>query len=304
MVVTARNEFAALLGSGKVTDLHACGAVPIDRLVSFARFEPFENGMSFRVDLQDAVLSGPLMLAMALSLLAGAVSFASPCVIPLVPGYMAYLAGLVGGATSIEGGVEGTALEKWKVASVAAMFVAGFSAVFAISIIMVLGLSDLLFRYEQVLQRLGGVVTVGMGFVFVGFAQPLQREVRIHRVPRLGVAGAPVLGAVFGLGWTPCLGPTLSGVTALVIGTTGEARTVARGLLVLTAYCIGLGLPFVLLALGMRSAVRWVQWLRQHTRKIQLAGGGMLICIGALLAFGWWERFVVHFQQFSGVSLL
>lgn len=133
---------------------------------------------------------------------------------------------------------------RWGVAGAAMLFVAGFTLVFAAGM---LGLSDLLITNERLLQRIGGVVTIAMGLVFLGFVPALQRDVRIHRVPRGSLTGAPVLGAVYRLGWTPCLGPTLTGVIALASGTQ-IGSTTARGIVLVLAYCANLGIPFVLLA--------------------------------------------------------
>jgi cytochrome c-type biogenesis protein len=177
------------------------------------------------------------------------------------------------------------------------LFVLGFSVVFTASVVTVLGIAERLVVNELVLQRVGGVVTMVMGLVFIGGVPALQRDLRIHLHPRLGprhVLGAPLLGAVFGLGWTPCLGPTLAGVTALAVGTPGGG--LARGVLLVAAYCLGLGLPFLLLALGARRAISAVSWLRAHVRGIQLAGGALLIVVGLLLVTGLWAEFVALLQ--------
>jgi cytochrome c-type biogenesis protein len=237
------------------------------------------------VGLSDLAISGPLLLAALVAVAAGAVSFASPCVLPLVPGYLGYLAGLVGGKPSEHGGV------RWRVVGATALFVLGFTVVFAAGVLVVLGLSDALLRNELLLQRVGGVLTVAMGLVFVGLVPALQRDVRIHRVPDAGVLGAPLLGAVFGLGWTPCLGPTLTGVVAVATGTQAGG-TLARGVLLVLAYCAGLGLPFVLLAVGAQRAVAAQRWLRRHVRAVQLAGGALLVIVGLLLVSGLWAELV------------
>ena len=231
------------------------------------------------VGLSDLAISGPLLLAALVAVAAGAVSFASPCVLPLVPGYLGYLAGLVGGGS------------RWRVAWATALFVLGFTVVFAAGVLVVLGLSDTLLRNELLLQRIGGVVTIAMGLVFVGLIPALQREVRLHHVPDAGVLGAPLLGAVFGLGWTPCLGPTLTGVVAVATGTQAGG-TLARGVLLVLAYCAGLGLPFVLLAVGAQRAVAAQRWLGRHVRAVQLAGGAMLVIVGLLLVSGLWADLV------------
>ncbi len=247
-----------------------------------------------RVDPTELAASGPLLLAVAVAALAGAVSFASPCVVPLVPGYLAYLAGVVGAeAPAVDAGEAGESRRgRWRVAGAAALFVAGFTVVFAAATLLILGVSGALTANQLLLQRVGGVVTVLMGLVFLGFVPSLQRDVRIHRVPRAGVWGAPALGAVFGLGWTPCLGPTLTGVLSVAISTQLGDGMVLRGAVLVLAYCFGLGLPFVLLALGARWAVRSAAWLRRHARGIQIFGGALLVVVGLMLVTGLWGQLV------------
>lgn len=245
------------------------------------------------VDPTALAVDGPLLVASGVALLAGVVSFASPCVVPLVPGYLAYLAALVGadappvkvtaGAPSEE--PEPKAAGRWRVVGAVGLFVAGFTVVFAGTIGSLVWLADALLVNEDLLQRVGGVLTIAMALVFIGLVPGLQRDVRIHRVPRIGLAGAPVLGAIFGLGWTPCLGPTLSGVLIIASSTGGTA---ARGFLLVLVYCLGLGLPFLVIALGARWTVRTSGWLRRHSRAIQLAGGGLLFVVGVLLVTGLW----------------
>ncbi|MPZ64795.1 MAG: cytochrome c biogenesis protein CcdA [Pseudonocardiaceae bacterium] len=264
--------------------------------------------------LTEFAISGPPLLATAVALLAGVVSFASPCVVPLVPGYLAYLAGLVGaevprtvpaaagaGARAPSAPATSTSpstTDRWRVAGAAALFVAGFTAVFTTTLLGSVAVTKALVLNELLLQRLGGVVMIAMGLVFAGLVPALQRDLRPHRLqqrlqqrlPTAGLAGAPLLGGVFGLGWTPCLGPTLAGVVALTVGTPGE--TVVRGTVLVLAYCAGLGIPFVLLALGAGHAVGALGWLRRHVRGIQLAGASMLILVGAALVTGLWAELI------------
>ncbi|TWF94931.1 cytochrome c biogenesis CcdA family protein [Saccharopolyspora dendranthemae] len=238
--------------------------------------------------------SGPLLFAAVIAALAGAISFASPCVVPLVPGYLAYLAGVVGADAPPVDEAESRENRRgrWRVAGAALLFVAGFSVVFAAGALLLLGVSDALIANEPLLQRIGGVVTVAMGLVFLGLIPALQRDVRVHRVPRAGMWGAPLLGAVFGLGWTPCLGPTLVGVISVAAGTDVDTGTALRGILLVLAYCVGLGVPFVVLALGARWAVRSAGWLRRRGRAIQIAGGVLLVVVGLLLVTGLWGELI------------
>jgi cytochrome c-type biogenesis protein len=154
----------------------------------------------------------------------------------------------------------------------------------------VLGMTTALITNQIVLQRVGGVLTIIMGLAFVGFIPALQRQARFAPRMLTTVAGAPMLGAVFALGWTPCLGPTLTGVITVASATDGAS--VARGVLLVIAYCLGLGIPFVLLAFGSSWAVGGLGWLRRHTRAIQIFGGILLILVGAALVTGVWNDFV------------
>ncbi len=239
----------------------------------------------------DLAVSGPLFLAALLALAAGAVSFASPCCLPLVPGYLGYLAGLVGAEPPQPGEPAMPAAGRRRTAGAALLFVLGFTAVFAATTMAVLGVSDALLANEDLLQRVGGVVTIAMGLVFLGLFPPLQRGRKLRHTPRDGLWGAPLLGAVYGLGWTPCLGPTLAGVIALASGTEAGPTTF-RGLLLITAYCLGLGVPFILLALGARWAVRATAWIRHRIRRVQQVGGALLLFIGLALVTGLWGEIV------------
>lgn len=276
--------------------------------------------------LTDFVISGPLLVAALLAALAGAVSFASPCCLPLVPGYLAYLTGLAANpapaqpptrrpsATSAEpagtvGTAEATASDptaddrtpshrrpdvmvgRARLVAAATLFSGGFTFVFTAESMSVLGLSDLLALNELLLQRVGGVITIVMGLAFVGLIPALQHQLRVHLTPRGGLIGAPLLGAVFGLGWTPCLGPTLAGVIALAAGTQAGPAT-WRGFVLVIAYGLGLGLPFIALAWGAGWAVRATGCLRRHTRAVQLTGGLLLLAVGLLLVTGLWGQFV------------
>jgi cytochrome c-type biogenesis protein len=235
--------------------------------------------------------AGPLLVALGVCVLAGLVSFASPCVVPLVPGYLSYLAAVVGvDEQPATGAVKAPPAGRWRVAGSAALFVAGFTTVFVLGTVAVLGMTTTLITNQLVLQRVGGVLTIVMGLVFVGLVPALQRQARFSPRQLTTVAGAPVLGAVFALGWTPCLGPTLTGVITVASAT--EGANVARGIALVIAYCLGLGIPFVLLAFGSAGAVAGLSWLRRHTRAIQIFGGALLIAVGVLLVTGVWNEFV------------
>jgi len=247
------------------------------------------------MNLDELTAGGPLLLAMAVSTLAGVVSFASPCVVPLVPGYLSYLAAVVGvdaapASTQAVPGALAVRGARLRVAGAAALFVAGFTAVFVLGTVAVLGMTTTLITNQVLLQRIGGVVTILMGLVFIGLVPVLQRDTRFTPRQLSTLAGAPLLGAVFALGWTPCLGPTLTGVIAVASAT--EGSNVARGVVLVVAYCIGLGLPFVLLAFGSARAVTGLGWLRRHTRTIQIFGGVLLILVGTALVTGLWNEFV------------
>ncbi|NNH75432.1 cytochrome c biogenesis protein CcdA [Nocardia uniformis] len=256
---------------------------------------------------QQTASSGPLLLALGACVLAGLVSFASPCVVPLVPGYLSYLAGLVGaeappvtvesakrgsagGVSTVLAEKEATNRGRMRVAGAAGLFVAGFTVVFVLATVTVFGTIQALNVNRELLQRIGGVVTIVMGLAFIGLIPALQRDTRMEPRRLSGVIGAPLLGAVFALGWTPCLGPTLSGVMAVSAGTDGT--TAARGVALIVAYCLGLGLPFVILAFGSATALRGVGWLRRNSRTIQVIGGILLVAVGIALVTGAWDQFV------------
>lgn len=230
-------------------------------------------------------MSGPLLLAAGVALLAGAISFASPCVVPLVPGYLAYLAALVGSDAPAVKPDEDRKKGRLAMVGAAGLFVLGFTVVFTAGFGGLVWLADALLLNQDLLQRVGGVLTIAMALVFLGLIPVLQKDVRSRRVPRGGLWGAPVLGAVFGLGWTPCIGPTLAGVTSLASASGGTA---ARGFLLVFVYCLGLGVPFLLIAFGARWAVGATDWLRRNGRTVQIVGGSLLLIVGVLLVTGLW----------------
>ena len=241
------------------------------------------------------VTDGPLLVAAGVAALVGLISFASPCVLPLVPGYLSYVTGLVGTgtrttATAAVGGGTATAVQtderspRGRMLAGAVLFVLGFTLVFVAFGAAFGGLGRLLLEYSDVLDRVFGVITIVMGLAFLGWLPFLQRTARISARPVAGLAGAPLLGIVFGLGWTPCLGPTLAAVNSLAYA---EA-TAGRGAFLGVAYCLGLGIPFVFVALGARWAMGATSFLRRHARTVTRIGGAVLVVVGILLVTGLW----------------
>jgi len=230
--------------------------------------------------VSDTIASGALPLAVGVALAAGLVSFASPCVLPLVPGFLGYVTGLS----------EGPRVRRTRSRTLAGafLFVVGFSVVFILGSIFITSVGRSLVEYRETLMRVGGVLVILLALVFLGVGGAwTQREVAIQWRPRAGLVGAPLLGAVFGLGWAPCTGPTLAAV--LTISASSVDPSVTRGVVLASAYCLGLGVPFLLIAAGLERAGRVSGWLRRHTRGVQLFGGGLLLAVGLLLVTGWWE---------------
>lgn len=237
--------------------------------------------------LAEVIFSGSMLAAAPVALVAGFISFASPCVLPLVPGYLGYLGGMVGADPA----GKGTGSRARLVLGVLG-FVAGFTAVFTIATMALTTIGLTLFRWQDVITRVLGVVVILMGVAFLGAMPFLQRERRLRVSPRAGVWGAPLLGIVFGFGWAPCIGPTLAAVQSLAVG--GANPT--RALILVLLYCLGLGLPFVLVALGMKTSKRMVAFLRRHRLLIMRIGGGLLILLGLALVTGLWSQWAGWLQ--------
>lgn len=239
------------------------------------------------------VLTGPMLAAVPIAALAGLVSFLSPCVLPLVPGYVGYVTGL-GGA----------ALQERKTSRVmigVALFILGFATVFvAISLAFSLA-GVLLGPWREILTRVMGVVVILAGIVFMGGFRMFQRDLRIESKPRAGLWGAPVLGMTFGLSWAPCMGPTFAAVLALstTFGIDGT-NTVWRGAALTLAYCLGLGVPFLIVALLIVKGAGRLRWVRDHQLLITRIGGAMLIVLGILLVTGLWTQWIFSLQGTIG----
>lgn len=237
------------------------------------------------MDVGQIVFSGQLLLALPIALLAGLVSFASPCVLPLVPGYLAY----VGGMSD-----PGAKRDRSRVLLGVALFVLGFAVVFVAYGAAFGALGLWLVRWQEVVIRVLGVLVILMGLVFIGQFSFLQRTIKPTWRPATGLIGAPLLGIVFGLGWTPCIGPTLAAISALSVGSGSPWRGALLGLF----YCIGLGIPFLLAALGFDWVAGSVAFLKRHIRVINIIGGALLVVIGILMATGLWTAMM---SQFLGV---
>jgi len=233
--------------------------------------------------INEVVSSGAILLALALAFAAGFLAFASPCVLPLAPGYVSFVTGLTG--SELADGDRG----RGRVLLGSVLFVIGFSVVFVSYGALFGGIGSVLLPYQDAINRVLGVLVIGLGLVFMGLIPGMQREWRIHVMPQWGVAGAPIIGFAFGLGWTPCIGPTLAAVQGLAFA----QASAARGAMLSLAYCLGLGLPFVLLALAFTRTARAVSFLRAHSEAILRIGGALLIVIGVMLVTGAWTAFTL-----------
>ncbi|TDC76891.1 cytochrome c biogenesis CcdA family protein [Streptomyces hainanensis] len=236
----------------------------------------------------ETVLSGALLLALPVAVLGGLVSFFSPCVLPLVPGYLSYVTG-VGGADLKEA-------RRGRMFLGAVLFVLGFTIVFVSGGALFGSFGANLINHRETVNKVFGVLIVVFGLIFLGFMPRLtQREFRLHHRPVVGLAGAPVLGFVFGVGWVPCIGPTLAAVQALAF----SEATAGRGALLMVAYCVGLGLPFIAAALAFRRALGAFGWVKRHYAWVMRLGGAMLITTGVLLFTGTWDRIVYEMQVWA-----
>lgn len=240
--------------------------------------------------IDQTVTGGSLLLASLLAIAAGLVSFASPCVLPLVPGYLSYVATVAGeaGRASVAGGPP----VRRRVIGGATLFVLGFTAVF-VSYGALFGQAGAwLHQHETLITRVMGVLIIVMGIVFLGKMPWMQREWRVRTRPAAGLLGAPALGAFFAIGWIPCIGPTLMAILSLSY----QQGTAGRGAFLAAVYGLGLGLPFILIAAGIGWAMKASGFARKHAGTLMKIGGIMLIALGVLLLTGWWTSIVATIQ--------
>lgn len=236
----------------------------------------------------ETVVSGSLLLAAPIAVLAGLLSFFSPCVVPLLPGYLSYVTGV--GVQDLE------ATRRGRLVLGAALFVLGFTVVFVAGGTLFGALGAQLKEHQRAFSVVMGLVVIVLGLVFAGLLPWFQRDVRIHAVPAVGLGVAPLLGALFGLGWVPCVSPTLTAVLSLA-GTQGTAE---RGAVLSIFYCLGLGVPFLLAALALSRFLPALRWVRGHQLALMRLGGGLLVVVGVLLVTGWWDSLVIDLQSNIG----
>ena len=235
----------------------------------------------------EIILNGSLIAAMPLALLAGIVSFVSPCVLPLIPGYLGYISGIAEGE-----------VKKPKLVLGSVLFVLGFTLVFVSFGALFGGIGMLIYINNLAwVQQVLGVLIILMGFVLIGQFPFLQRTLKTGIKPKVGLVGAPVLGIAFGLGWTPCIGPTLAAVLTLA----SDAGSPTRGALLALLYSLGIGLPFIAIAAGFGWATKSVDFVKRHIRAFNIFGGVLLIALGVALATGVWIGFASWLQGVFGV---
>ncbi|MEU0373394.1 cytochrome c biogenesis CcdA family protein [Streptomyces sp. NPDC006283] len=238
--------------------------------------------------MNDTVLGGALLLALPIAVLGGLVSFFSPCVLPLVPGYLSYVTGI--------SGTDLAEARRGRMVAGASLFVLGFTVVFVSGGALFGYFGTTLVGHREILSKILGVLMILLGIFFMGLMPWLtQREFRFHKRPTTGLVGAPLLGALFGVGWTPCFGPTLTSVNMLAL----DQASAGRGAILMVAYCLGLGLPFIVAAVAFRKALGAFGWIKRHYTWVMRVGGIMMIATGLLLLTGAWDTLVQEMQGWS-----
>lgn len=237
----------------------------------------------------ETAVGGSMALALPVALLAGLVSFFSPCVVPLLPGYLSYATGL-GAAEVVEGSTH-----RGRMVAGASLFVLGFAVVFVITGVVAGSAGRLLAEYRDVITRVLGVLIIVLGLIFAGVLKIGQRDLRSHRIPAVGVAAAPLIGVVFALGWTPCLSPTLG----VVVNLGFNEGTAVRGGLLGFVYALGLGIPFVLAGLAFTKMASAVAFFRERQQLVMRIGGVLLIIVGLLLVTGTWNMLTALLRQWA-----
>lgn len=242
--------------------------------------------------MNQVVLDGALWLAVPIAMLAGLISFASPCVLPLVPGYLGFLGGAA--AASSSGRRQVGMSPRTRLVLGVALFIAGFTVVFVAMGVLAGTVGRFFLQYGDVLTRVLGVVVIVMGLIFLGVFGFAQRTVKPQITQRMGLLGAPLLGIAMGIGWAPCIGPTYTAILSVSFAQGDPWRAVVLAI----AYSLGLGIPFILLAIGFGWATRSVAFLRRHIRTVNVIGGILLIVLGVLMVTGVWTSVM---SQLTGV---
>lgn len=247
--------------------------------------------MTLAAGVGETVLAGPLVLALLLALAAGALSFFSPCCLPLVPGYLSYIAGMSGaGAADAP-----RQAARWRVLAGCLLFVVGFAAIFTSYGALFGGAGAVLLAQQRTLGIVLGSLTIVLGLVFAGLLDKLPLAGFSWRPsfrPGAGLAGAPLLGALFAIGWTPCIGPTLAAVLSLA----ADSASAGRGAVLSFTYSLGLGIPFLLAAASFDGAMRRFTWARRHARAVMRVGGVLLVAVGVMQVTGWWGQLIAELQ--------
>lgn len=228
------------------------------------------------------VYGGNLLLALPIALLAGLISFASPCVLPLLPGYFGYLGSLSTAEKDNRG--------RLMVATL--VFITGFSLIYIAYGALFGALGAWLLQWRGTITLIAGIIIIVMGLAFIGLVPFLNNTVQPTFKKRKGLLGALFLGLTFGLTWVACVGPVLSAIQALSL----DSGSPLRGAILGFVYCLGLGLPFLLLAWGFGWATSAVQFMRKHVRLINIAGGVMLVLLGVLMVTGLWNALIDSLQ--------